>query len=71
MPSLGRLFLTEDYQGKTQNILLSHNLWQRRFSGDPSIIGRTIEVDRKIVTVIGIMPYGFDLPRGTEFWTTN
>ncbi|MEP7339109.1 MAG: ABC transporter permease [Acidobacteriota bacterium] len=67
-PSLGRLFIAEDYQDKAQTILLSHNFWQRRFGGNPNIIGTTIEVDGKPVTMIGVMPNDFDLPRGTEFW---
>jgi predicted permease len=40
-------------------VILSYNLWQHRFSGDPSVVGRLIHVNRKPATVIGITPYAF------------
>src|SRR5205085_3587425 len=67
-PLIGRLFIAEDYQGKAQTILVSHKFWQRRFGGNPNIIGTTVDVDGKSMTIIGVMPNDFDLPRGTEFW---
>jgi predicted permease len=40
-------------------VILSYNLWQRRFAGDPSVVGRVIRISRKPFTVIGITPYTF------------
>jgi len=40
-------------------IVLGHNLWQRQFASDPNLIGRTIEINRRGFTVIGIAPAGF------------
>ena len=61
-PELGRVFTRdEDKPGAAPVILLSHGLWQRRFGGDQSIIGREIDLGGKS-TVIGIMPPGFEYP---------
>lgn len=40
-------------------VILSYNLWQQRFNGDPSVIGRAIRLNRKPATVIGVTPYAF------------
>ncbi len=59
----GRVFNTGDAVG-SRVLVMSHNLWQRRFGGDPSIVGRTIRING-LYTVIGIAPAGF---RGVEMW---
>jgi putative ABC transport system permease protein len=49
--------------------VLSHGLWQRRFGGDASIIGRAVTLNRETYEVIGVMPESFDFPsRFDEFW---
>jgi predicted permease len=54
--SLGRLFLPEDYTLKGPPVaLLSYSLWQRLFSSDPGVIGRKVELDMGVRTVIGVM----------------
>jgi hypothetical protein len=69
-PALGRAFIANDYQpGRNHVVILSHNLWQRRFGGDPSVIGKTIELDREKYTVIAVMPGEFQLPTGCDVWT--
>jgi putative ABC transport system permease protein len=61
--ALGRVFTAEEDQpGRNQVIVISHNCWQRRFGGDPKIIGRTLRVDGESVAVIGVMPATFDYP---------
>ena len=40
-------------------VVLSYGFWQRRFGGDPSVVGRTIHLNKKPATVIGILPYAF------------
>ncbi|MCC6232450.1 MAG: ABC transporter permease [Verrucomicrobiales bacterium] len=55
-PLLGRIFAPdEDQPGKDQVIVLSHGFWQRRFGGDPSVVGRTIQLDHQSHTVIGVL----------------
>ena len=70
-PMLGRFFTRdEDKPDAAQVIVLSHGLWQRRFGGDPNIIGREVNIGGK-TTVIGIMPAGFEYPirdDPQEFW---
>jgi len=70
-PVLGRVFTREeDKPGAAQVVLLSHSLWQRRFGGDPGIIGREVNLGGK-TTVIGIMPAGFEFPISDDdqdFW---
>src|SRR5215475_10102108 len=68
--ALGRVFLPEEEQaGRGQVAVLGYRLWQRRFGADPKIVGATISLDEKAYTVIGVMPKGFDFPKGGELWT--
>ena len=65
----GRLFIPEDEQaGHPSVAIVSHNLWQRRFGGDPQLIGKTVTLDGRSYTVIGITPQGFQYPNKTELW---
>jgi putative ABC transport system permease protein len=66
----GRTFLAdEDQPGGDQVAVLGYALWQRRFAGDESILGTTINLNGRASTVVGIMPPDFDFPFGTEIWT--
>jgi putative ABC transport system permease protein len=58
---LGRTFRDEDDLLTPNTILLSDELWRRRFGGDPQIVGRRIEVNAQPMTVVGVMPRGFRL----------
>ncbi|MGA7854095.1 MAG: ABC transporter permease [Candidatus Acidiferrales bacterium] len=61
-PILGRDFTSEDEQpGHEQVVILSYGLWQRHYGGDASIIGKSVLVDEKPFTVIGILPRNFSL----------
>ena len=69
-PALGRAFLAEeDRAGGAPVIVLAHSLWARDFAADPEIIGRTVELDGKPYSVVGVMPANFRFPRNAEFWT--
>jgi len=70
-PQLGRTFRRgEDEEGNAQVVVLRHAFWQRRFGGDPMIVGRRIMLDDKPFEVIGVMPKGFEFPYGGgEMWT--
>jgi putative ABC transport system permease protein len=62
-PILGRTFRPdEDRPGGRPVVLLSYDLWQRRFGGDPGIVGRTTELDGKPFEIVGVMPEGYDNP---------
>jgi predicted permease len=83
-PELGRFFLPEEESrpDAVPNVVLSYSLWKTRYAADPAIVGKSIEVARHPVTVIGVAPEGFigaapglrhDLwitlnPLGTNVW---
>ena len=55
-PVLGRIFAADDDQaGKDQVVVLGHGFWQRRFGGDASVVGRTIQLNDQSRTVIGVL----------------
>jgi putative ABC transport system permease protein len=59
-PKVGRTFRPEEDQpGRTNFVLLSHALWQRRFAGDPGIAGKTIRLRDQPYTVVGVLPPAF------------
>lgn len=69
-PVLGRVFTAEEDRPDAPGVIvLSHGLWQRRFGGDPGIIGQTLTLNYRPFTVIGVMPAPFRFPdREQEFW---
>ena len=68
-PALGRGFLAdEETPGRHRRAVIGHGLWQRRFGGEPAIVGRTITLDAEPYEVVGIAPQGFDFPMGAEVW---
>ena len=70
-PALGRDFLASDDQPSAQaTAILSNSFWKRRFAADPAIVGKTIYLDAKPHTVIGVMPSSFDYPWAKDqLWT--
>ena len=48
--------------------MLGHRLWTNRFGGDSSIVGRSVRLSDRNVTVVGVMPAGFEFLYGSEFW---
>ena len=68
-PENGRSFRADEGQpGRDQVILLSHSFWERRFGGDPAVIGSTVSVDGTNSTIVGVMPRDFNYPAGAEVW---
>lgn len=62
-PILGRPLHPADAAKNAPPVaLLPHNLWQSRFGSDPSVVGRTVQVNGRATEVIGVMPPGFDFP---------
>jgi putative ABC transport system permease protein len=69
-PALGRGFLPEEATpGGPDVVILSHGLWTRRYGADPKVLGRTVRVNGKERTVVGIMPEGFRFPELEDVWT--
>ncbi|HEY2546564.1 MAG TPA: ABC transporter permease [Candidatus Acidoferrum sp.] len=68
-PVLGRPFTAEEDAAKAKLVVLSYALWQRRFGGNPAVLGRSILMDDEATTVVGVMPRGFFFPDAAcEYW---
>src|SRR5688572_12162099 len=67
----GRTILPADSQpGREQVVVLKHSFWQQHFAGDPAVVGRTISLNRKPFTVVGVLPADFNYPYNSgEMWT--
>src|SRR5215213_8261067 len=57
--------------GDSDTVLLSHDLWQRRFGSDPAIVGRQLRIDGHSLTVVGVMPPDFRFPFQSDLWWLN
>ncbi len=61
--ALGRGFrLDEEPLGQDTVVILSHGFWQRRFAGDPGVLGQTLTLDERSYTIVGVLPQGFRSP---------
>jgi putative ABC transport system permease protein len=68
-PVVGRPFTAEEDATKQKVVVLSDALWQRRFGGNPAVVGRSILMDGEATTVVGIMPSSFFFPdHQTDYW---
>jgi predicted permease len=67
-PKVGRAFSAAEMSAAAPVVILAHDLWLRRFSGDPTVTGRTIKIDGRPHTVVGVMPPGRGYPNGAEVW---
>ena len=61
-PILGRGLGDADAVVGSQAVVIAHALWQGRYRGDPDVIGRSISIDGKPATIVGVMPPGFHFP---------
>ena len=73
-PLLGRVFTREEEDGNRQVAVISYAMWLKRFHRDAAILGKTIDLDNRSYTVIGVMPRNFEFPvqvgrlNHTELW---
>ena len=69
-PVLGRLFLSQECKPGADHVaVINYDLWLRRYGADPSMIGRTITLDREQYIVVGVMPANFQFPKYCDVWT--
>src|ERR687895_2082680 len=69
MPLLGRTLVDADERaGAPLAVVIGHDLWQSRFQGDSTVIGRTVRLTGMPATIVGVMPDGFAFPRTQELW---
>jgi putative ABC transport system permease protein len=70
-PALGRVFTAEEDQpGNDHVVVVSDRLWRERFAADPGAVGRTMNLNNTLYTIIGVMPQGFAFPRAAEMSAT-
>jgi len=76
-PILGRQFTADE--GRPNGpalVMLSYGFWQRRFGGDPTVVGKTVRANRQSIAIVGVLPKGFELQlpaealllRDSELW---
>src|SRR5215470_8730385 len=71
-PTIGRVWTKDEDASKTKSIVISYNLWQRRYAGDPNIVGRSILMNGESTIVLGVMPRDFFFPiREMDYWTSG
>jgi putative ABC transport system permease protein len=69
-PISGRVLQADDIQeNRVAAVVISHAVWQRRFGGAADVLNRKITLQGKPVTIVGIMPAGFNYPDDCEVWT--
>ena len=69
-PLLGRYLVEDDErEGAPPVAVIGHDVWRARFGGDPSVVGRRIQLGSAIHTVVGVMPEGFRFPMDHHAWT--
>ena len=69
-PMLGRTLIDADERpGAPPVAVIGHALWQRRFGGDPRVVGRTVRLGGKPTTIVGVMPEAFEFPFAHQMWT--
>ncbi len=67
-PELGRLYTDADKKSGTLVAVVSDSFYRRVFQGNPDIIGKTIKSSDLELTIVGVMPAGFDFPERSEIW---
>ena len=68
-PLLGRTFTAAEGRPEAnRTVVLSHAFWQRRFGGDPTVLGKTLRLGGAPHVVVGVMPPRFAVPYGAEVW---
>jgi len=69
-PALGRVFTSQECKPGADHVaVLSHKLWLRRYGADPSLLGKTITLDREQYAVVGVLPDNFEFPKPCDLWT--
>ena len=71
-PIRGRTFLPAEQASEHPfAAIISYELWRSRYGSDPGVVGKTIHLNGKPFTIIGVMPSGFEFPGQTQIWVTR
>ncbi|HSM59459.1 MAG TPA: ABC transporter permease, partial [Longimicrobiales bacterium] len=70
-PMLGRTFVEgEDLPGSPPTVILGYHVWRDRYASDREVLGRSVRVNGRQGTVVGVMPEGFKWPSNHDLWVT-
>ena len=68
-PQIGRVYNEDESRpGRDSVAVLSYGLWQRRFANDPAVLGRSIELDQRNYTIVGVMPKTMQYPSTADIY---
>jgi predicted permease len=68
-PAAGRLLVAADARTGAEDVaVIGYGLWRRQFGGDPGVAGRRIRLNGRPVTIVGVAPAGFTIPKGADVW---
>jgi len=67
-PLHGRMFAPEEEEGGPDVVILGYGYWQRKYGGDPGVVGKGMTIDGESYEVVAVMPRGFDYPEDVELW---
>ena len=69
VPAVGRWFRVEENEASAEPVvILGHDLWQQRYAANPGVVGKTVEVNGMMATIIGVMPKGWRFPHEADLW---
>ena len=69
VPTIGRWFRVEENEPSAEPVvLLGHDLWQQRYAANPGVVGKTVEINGMVATIIGVMPKGWRYPEEADLW---
>jgi putative ABC transport system permease protein len=66
-PVMGRFFAPDEDAGAGA-VVISHDFWRTRMAQDPDVLKKTVQIDNRAMTVIGVLPQGFAYPHGATLW---
>ncbi len=64
---MGRFFAPDEDSG-AGSVVISHDFWRTRMAQSPDVLNKTVQIDSRAVTVIGVLPPGFVYPDRTDLW---
>ena len=66
---IGRDFIESDERpGADSVVIIGHGIWHRRYAGDPAVLGKTLRIDGRPATIVGVMPAGMRFPENADLW---
>jgi putative ABC transport system permease protein len=65
---IGRLLVADEFRNTPSTLVISKDLWERRFRAEPTVIGRKLRVNGQEATIVGVVPADFTFPKNVSAW---